>query len=139
PSLASVIPYTTLFRSFVWANAVVIADHPEKAEVPPGERVRSPVVRQLMQEMRSVKSEVAIVTPYLVPGERAMGVIKDLRQRNVRVRILTNSLSSTDAPIVHSAYKRYRMPLLEAGVELSELRAESDGAASGSGSHGSSG
>ena len=125
--------------SFVWANAVVIADHPEKAEVPPGERVRSPVVRQLMQEMRSVKSEVAIVTPYLVPGERAMGVIKDLRQRNVRVRILTNSLSSTDAPIVHSAYKRYRMPLLEAGVELSELRAESDGAASGSGSHGSSG
>ena len=47
-----------------------------------------------------------------------MGRIKDLRQRNVRVRILTNSLSSTDAPIVHSAYKRYRTPLLDAGVEL---------------------
>src|SRR5436190_15170950 len=125
--------------SFVWANAAVVADHPGKAEVPPGEPVRSPVVRQLMQEMRNVKSEVAIVTPYFVPGERAMTVIKDLRQRDVRVRILTNSLSSTDAPIVHSAYKRYRMPLLEAGVELSELRAESDGAASGSGSHGSSG
>ena len=59
-----------------------------------------------MREMRNVKNEVAIVTPYFVPGERAMGVIKDLRQRNVRVRILTNSLSSTDAPIVHSAYKR---------------------------------
>lgn len=125
--------------SFVWANAAVVADRPGKAEVPPGEPVRSPIVRQLMQEMRNVKSEVAIVTPYFVPGDRAMTVIKDLRQRNVRVRILTNSLSSTDAPIVHSAYKRYRTPLLEAGVELSELRAASDGAASGSGSHGSSG
>jgi len=124
--------------SFVWANAAVIADHPGKVEVPPGERVRSPVVRQLMQQMRNVKSEVAIVTPYFVPGERAMAVIKDLRQRNVRVRILTNSLSSTDAPIVHSAYKRYRAPLLETGVELSELRAASDGA-TGSGSPGSGG
>src|SRR5947207_4954619 len=124
--------------SFVWANAAMIADHPEKAEIPPGERVRSPVVRQLMREMRNVKSEVAIVTPYFVPGERAMAAIKDLRQRNVRVRILTNSLSSTDAPIVHSAYRRYRTPLLEAGVELSELRAASDGAGE-SGSHGSGG
>ena len=124
--------------SFVWANAAVIADHPEKAEVPPGEPVRSPVVRQLMQQMRNAKSEVAIVTPYFVPGERAMTVVKDLRQRNVRVRILTNSLSSTDAPIVHSAYKRFRVPLLETGVELNELRAASDGAGSGSGSHGSS-
>ena len=125
--------------SFVWANAAVIADKPEKAEVPPGEHVRSPVVRQLMREMRSVKNEVAIVTPYFVPGERPMAVIKELRQRNVRVRIMTNSLSSTDAPIVHSAYKRYRTPLLEAGVELSELRAASDGAPIGSGSQGSSG
>jgi cardiolipin synthase C len=125
--------------SFVWANATLVADHPGKAEVPPGEPVRSPVVRRLMQEMRNVKSEVAIVTPYFVPGERAMALIKDLRQRNVRVRILTNSLSSTDAPIVHSGYKRYRTPLLEAGVELSELRAASDGAPIGSGSQGSSG
>src|SRR5436190_20593429 len=69
--------------SFVWANAAVIADKPEKAEVPPGEHVRSPVVRQLMREMRSVKNEVAIVTPYFVPGERPMAVIKELRQRNV--------------------------------------------------------
>ncbi|HEY3180830.1 MAG TPA: phospholipase D family protein [Casimicrobiaceae bacterium] len=123
--------------SFVWANAAVIADHPEKAEVPPGEPVRSPVVRQLVQEMRNVNSEVAIVTPYFVPGERAMARIKELRQRNVRVRVLTNSLSSTDFPIVHSAYRRYRTPLLEAGVELSEIRAASDGAPMGSSPQGS--
>src|SRR5262249_28387816 len=41
--------------------------------------------------------------------------------------------SSTDAPIVHSAYRRYRLPLLESGVELSEIRAASDGESSASG------
>ncbi|HSD00129.1 MAG TPA: phospholipase D family protein, partial [Casimicrobiaceae bacterium] len=114
--------------SLVWAKAMAIADPPEKAEVPPGERVGSPVARQLMKEMRSAKREVVIVSPYLVPGGHVLSLLEDLRERHVRVRILTNSLSSTDAPIVHSAYQRYRVPLLEAGVELSEVRAASDGA-----------
>src|SRR5207248_7967536 len=105
-------------------------------EVPPGEAVRSPVARALMKEMRGAKRDVVIVSPYLVPGAHVLDVLKELRQRNVQVRILTNSLSSTDAPIVHSAYRRYRVPLLESGVELSELRAASDGAGSSSGAQG---
>jgi putative cardiolipin synthase len=40
----------------------------------------------------------------------------------VRVRVLTNSLASTDMPIVHAGYLRYRTPLLEAGCELFEVR-----------------
>jgi putative cardiolipin synthase len=124
--------------SLVWAKATVIADPPEKAEVPPGEPVRSPVARELMRDMRSANRDVVIVSPYLVPGTHVLDVLKELRQRNVRVRILTNSLSSTDAPIVHSAYRRYRLPLLESGVELSEVRAASDGHSTGSGGSGGS-
>jgi putative cardiolipin synthase len=40
----------------------------------------------------------------------------------VRIRILTNSLASTDSPVVHNGYSRYRVPLLKLGVELSEVR-----------------
>ena len=36
--------------------------------------------------------------------------------------ILTNSLASTDMPIVHTGYSRYRVPLLQMGVELYEVR-----------------
>jgi len=40
----------------------------------------------------------------------------------VKVRILTNSLASQDVPAVNSHYKRWRKPLLDAGVELYESR-----------------
>ncbi|HEV2221108.1 MAG TPA: phospholipase D-like domain-containing protein, partial [Casimicrobiaceae bacterium] len=41
----------------------------------------------------------------------------------VRVRILTNSLESTPELAAQSGYMRYRVPLLEDGVELYEIRA----------------
>ena len=44
--------------------------------------------------------------------------------RGVRVRILTNSLASTDVPAVHAGYSRYRETLLAGGVELHEYRPE---------------
>ena len=34
----------------------------------------------------------------------------------------TNSLLSTDVPAVHAGYRRYRIPLLEEGVELYEVK-----------------
>lgn len=64
-------------------------------------------------------------TAYFVPGERGVEVLSELKARGVRVRILTNSLSSTDVPAVHSGYSRYREALLAAGVELHEYRVDS--------------
>jgi putative cardiolipin synthase len=49
-------------------------------------------------------------------------MLQSLRERNVRVRVLTNSLLSTDVPAVHAGYRRYRVPLLEEGVELYEVK-----------------
>jgi putative cardiolipin synthase len=43
----------------------------------------------------------------------------------VRVRVLTNSLSSNDVVAAHSGYSVYRERLLESGVELHEVRADS--------------
>ena len=57
-----------------------------------------------------------------MPGARGIEVMSDLRRRGVRVRVLTNSLASTDAPAVHAGYSRYRAALLAAGVELHEYR-----------------
>ena len=49
-------------------------------------------------------------------------MFEDLRQRNVRVRILTNSLESSTVLMAQSGYMRYRQRLLEDGVELYEIR-----------------
>jgi putative cardiolipin synthase len=51
-------------------------------------------------------------------GVQAFG---DLRRRDVKVTILTNSLAANDEPVVHTGYARYRARLLKTGVDLYEL------------------
>jgi putative cardiolipin synthase len=49
-------------------------------------------------------------------------MLTGLARRGVRVSVVTNSLAATDVTVVHGGYARYRRPLLEAGVELWELK-----------------
>ncbi|MNV69685.1 cardiolipin synthetase [compost metagenome] len=64
----------------------------------------------------------------------------DARARGVRVRVLTNSLASNDAPIAHAGYARHRPKLLALGVDLYEMRGEITSVLRGAlGSTGSSG
>ncbi|TDS84093.1 phospholipase D-like protein [Comamonas sp. JUb58] len=79
------------------------------------------VVDGLVQLLGYAKKDLLIVSPYFVPGESMRQAFKDAVQRGVRVRILTNSLSSNDAPIAHIGYARHRETLLRDGVELYEL------------------
>jgi putative cardiolipin synthase len=75
--------------------------------------------RTVAEAAASVRSELLMITPFLIPGNDGMRLFKDdLRKRGVRVRILTNSLESTPELVAQSGYMRYRVPLLEEGVEL---------------------
>ncbi len=108
--------------SLVWAKAEVIYDSPEKAKTEDGEQGGRLLRQRLGEVAKQVQSELIIVSPYLVPGPAGMKFLAAMRERNVTVRILTNSLASTDMSIVHSGYRAYRVPLLEMGVDLYEVR-----------------
>jgi putative cardiolipin synthase len=77
---------------------------------------------------------VLIVSPYFVPGADMMRSFARMRARDVRIRVLTNSLASNDAPAAHAGYARYRKDLLALGVELFEMRSDQEGTAGGMGS-----
>jgi putative cardiolipin synthase len=68
-------------------------------------------------------TEIIFISPYYVPGEGGVQLIRDLVARGVRVVILTNSLASNNHVPVHSAYARYRRDVIRAGAELYEARA----------------
>jgi putative cardiolipin synthase len=104
-----------------WGRTAVIADPPEKAE-PGKDGADSPTAREIDTRWSTVSREFIVISPYFVPGPEGLKAFERLRDRGVRVRVLTNSLASTDVPSVHSAYRRYREPLLEDGVELYEVR-----------------
>lgn len=78
-------------------------------------------IRQLVSTTRS---ELIITNAYIIPDEAAVAELKALGGRGAKVRVLTNSLSSHDVPAVNSHYKAWRRPLIEAGVELHETRAD---------------
>jgi cardiolipin synthase C len=119
----------------VWAPAVVLADAPGKVGPDDDEaNAGETVVDGLIALMRQARQEVLIVSPYFVPGQAMMQVFRELHAKGVRVRVLTNSLASNDAPAAHAGYARYRRKLLEEGVELYELRATQEGNPAGLGS-----
>ena len=114
----------------VWAPAVLLADKPSKIDPEESEQdaadADGTVVDDLVHLLGRTRQDLLIVSPYFVPGEAMMKTFTDLRQRGVRVRVLTNSLASNDAPLAHVGYARYREALLRAGVELYELQAQGE-------------
>jgi putative cardiolipin synthase len=107
---------------FVWAHARLIYDPPEKISDPRPRPSDISVWAGLSPYMKETKSELILVSPYFVPGPKGIAALKALRDKGVRVRVLTNSLASNDAPVVHGGYARYREEMLRMGIELYEVR-----------------
>jgi len=111
----------------IWAPADADADPPEKIEDMAPDAKRLPyldaeaVRYNVLERLQSAESEIVMTSPYLIPGKRGIEVMTALRQRGVKVRLLTNSLAATDEPLVHIGYKHYRTQMLKLGVELYEL------------------
>ncbi|MHB1123938.1 MAG: phospholipase D-like domain-containing protein [Ramlibacter sp.] len=119
----------------VWAPAVLLVDEPGKIgpdddEVDAGETV----IDGLLQLTQQARQDILIVSPYFVPGAAMMDLFGQLRAKGIRIRVLTNSLASNDAPAAHAGYARYRERLLQQGVELYEMRASQEGKFAGLGS-----
>jgi phosphatidylserine/phosphatidylglycerophosphate/cardiolipin synthase-like enzyme len=119
----------------IWAPATVLVDKPGKIgagddEVDAGDTL----IDGLLHLMEQARQDVLIISPYFVPGATMMQSFARLRAKSVRIRVLTNSLASNDAPAAHAGYARYRKDLVAMGIELHEMRAEQDGAAGGMGS-----
>ena len=106
--------------TFIWGEGSVYADPPEKLRQDTGDKAYQ-MWTQVKPYMAGAQKELVILSPYFVPGKSGVEFVQQLTDRGVRVRILTNSLASTDVSIVHAGYSRYRKGLLRAGAELYEL------------------
>lgn len=105
------------------AFAEVVTDIPEKLKVKVNKGPQD-VADALKKEISSVSTEVLLITPYFVPRASDIEMFKAVSRSGRRVRILTNSLASNNHAPVHGGYAPSRKELLEAGVELYEIRAD---------------
>jgi putative cardiolipin synthase len=112
---------TAIFDQFIWAPGHMIFDDPNEITAV-GRTVT--MTESFYRRIDRLTSELLIEVPYLVVRAPGLAAVKRLRDRGVRIRILTNSLASNDVLAAHAGHAEHRDELIAAGVELYELRAE---------------
>jgi len=109
-----------------WARAHAHSDRPRKIVASGDELTELLLIERLKDDMPKAEEELLIVSPYFIPGKAGVRSLVADVARGVEVRILTNSLASTDVAAVHSGYRKYRRGLAEGGVEVYEIQPSSD-------------
>jgi putative cardiolipin synthase len=108
--------------SFVWGRGQVIWDDPGAMQNGEGASI---IHEKLYEKFKTLEKELLIESAYFVAMDRGVQAAHKLQERGVKVRILTNSLASNDVVAAHAGYAKYRKALIEAGVEIFELRPDS--------------
>ncbi|MCB5191453.1 phospholipase D family protein [Methylobacillus arboreus] len=109
-------------QEFDWAKVELISDSPQKITGDAEEE--DMLIFSLARILRDPKSSVDLVSPYFVPTQAGVDGLSALAKRGVNIRILTNALESTDVAAVHAGYAKWRKPLLQAGIQLYEMRSQ---------------
>jgi len=107
-----------------WVPYKLVSDPPSKAwdDKDSDKKLISPI----RESITRAESEFILISPYFVPRKTGLAEFQKLRDRGVDIRILTNSLASTDVSAVHSGYVPARKPLLKMGAKLYEVRVDAD-------------
>ena len=107
--------------SWFWGDAELVADQPEKIDAShdvPALRI-GPKLKAMLE---GAQHEILASTPYFIPGDEGTKHLVAMVQHGLSIKILTNSLASTDETAAHSGYVHYRKDLVEGGVQLYELK-----------------
>ena len=111
----------TIRDNFVWAKGSIVWNDP-KTMTQDVEEHQNTMIQKLAKRVQSVEKSLHIESAYFIPRDSGISAIKKLRIRDVKVRILTNSMASNDVLSAHAGFAGYRKKLIENGVELYELR-----------------
>jgi putative cardiolipin synthase len=104
-------------------NVKVIYDDPSKGL--DNDQKDVVYLKSLMKpHLDRVKHTFELISPYFVPGDQGTEYLISLVKKGINVRVITNSLSSTDGVMAQSGYARHRVELLQGGVEIYELKTD---------------
>ncbi|MBI2253638.1 MAG: phospholipase D family protein [Proteobacteria bacterium] len=114
---------TLLRDAFTWAPGRALVEDPTRVNNDAGSLV---ITDAIVDRLDHTSKEVLIESPYFILLDRGVDMMKHLTARGVTVRVLTNSAATNDVLAAHAGYANTREALLEAGVELYELRPDSN-------------
>ena len=107
----------------VWCDDIsFVSDLPGKNDGSNGLAGGGASTNALIELIKNAKKSLDIQSPYLITTDLSRDLFREAVQRGVKVRILTNSLASTDNVEAFAGYQADRSKLLETGVEIYEFR-----------------
>lgn len=108
---------------FIWTDSVqFLSDLPGKNDETNRLEGGGLTTDALIKLVQNAQSSIDIQTPYLITTDLSRKLFAEAVNRGVKIRILTNSLSSTDNVEAFSSYQSDRATLLDTGVEIYEFR-----------------
>lgn len=105
---------------FRWTTIDFLSDDVEKLQNKA--TPQSYLVYKMREIMGEPQQQFTLISSYFVPDKQGVAELVALAKKGVKIKILTNSFSATDVGIVHSGYSEIRKPLLQAGIEIYELK-----------------
>jgi putative cardiolipin synthase len=102
-------------QPLVPAEARVLSDSPDKLINEISEE-HMQLATDLREVLLSAEEEIIIITPYYVPRDNGIQLLRNLTEKRLRVVIVTNSLASNNHVPVHSGYAKYRKDVIRAGA-----------------------
>ena len=109
--------------NLVWLDDVeFISDIPGKNDGANGLGGGGVSTSALIDLVKNAKSSIDIQTPYLITTALSRNLFREAVARGVKIRILTNSLASTDNVEAFSSYQTDRKKLLSTGIRIYEFR-----------------
>ncbi|MBZ5488601.1 phospholipase D family protein [Halomonas aquamarina] len=114
-------PWETLH----WGKGRALWDAPGKLAESGAPDWQTTLLGDLTANMQ-VQEQLTLISAYFVPTKDGVERLTRLADQGVEVEVITNSLESTDAAVVHGAYAPWRQTLLAHGVTLFELRPEQE-------------
>lgn len=114
--------FNRLAQGIVWDEVRFLCDLPGKNSARRRFDGGGRTTAALVDELKKARKSVTIQSPYLVMPRGALEIFRDLVKRGVEVRIVTNSLASTDNLQAFSGYHKQRRAILKSGIKVFEFK-----------------
>lgn len=110
-------------NKIIWLDSIeFVSDLPGKNDNKNGLSGGGLSTSRLIELIQGAQHSIDIQSPYLITTELGRGLFADAIARGVKIRILTNSLASTDNLEAFAGYQSERKKLLETGVRIFEFK-----------------
>lgn len=114
--------FPRLAKQVTWGKMEFISDRPGKNDNRFGLGGGGLTSEALARMVEGARTRIVVQSPYLVLSNEAKALLQKALDRNVRIRISTNSLASTDNLAAFGGYRRQRQELLKMGIEIFEYK-----------------